>query len=127
MTGSPQDSGAATPGGPAASPMSQPQEKRGKQAAALVNLQIAQNMIEQAITVFDSGSPEYDACLKSLTILGKVAGKSEVGDLVPAQIARMVGQLPQAGGGTDMQKMIRQRMMQQQQQPQPQPQAAMAA
>lgn len=105
--------------------MSQPQAKKGKQAAALVNLQIAQNMLEQAMTVFQPNSPEYKTVLDVLGKLSKIAGKSEVGDLVPAQIQRLVGQLPQAGGGTDMQKMIRQKMMQGQQQPQggaPQPQ-----
>jgi hypothetical protein len=102
--------------------MATPQKKEGLRAGALTNLQIAQNMIEQALTVFESGDAEYDACLKALQILSKVAGKSEVGDLVPAQVARMVGQLPQAGGGTDMQRMIRQQMTRPQGQPQPQQQ-----
>lgn len=120
----PAPGGGASPGGPAASPMATPQDKKGVQTAAMVNLQIAQNMLEQALTAFEPSMPEYDAIIDCLKRLSKVAGKSQAGDLVPAQIMRLVGQMPQAGGGTDQQRMIRQQMMRPQGQPQPQPAGA---
>lgn len=98
---------------PSASPMAVPQEKKGLKAGAMSNLHIAQNMVEQALTAFDpdEDADTYNACLDVLKKLARVAGKNDSRDLVPAQIARMVGELPQAGGGTDMQKMLRAQMM----------------
>lgn len=99
--------------------MSQPQEKKGAKTAALTNLKIAQNMLEQALTAFGPEDDEYKAVLDCLTKLAKLAGKAgDASDLVPAQVMRMVGQLPQMGGGTDVQRAVMQQLRQPQQ-PQP--------
>ena len=111
---------------PGASPTPQPQQKRGLKLAAMSNLTIAQNMLEQSLTAFEPEDKEYKAILKCLNNLAPLASKSDASDLVPAEVMRMVGQLPQMGGGTDVQRMILQQMQQggrPQQPQQPQPQA----
>jgi hypothetical protein len=100
---------------PAGAPASKAVDKKGAKTAALTNLKIAQNMIEQALTAFDPEDQEYTACLKALQVLSKAAGKNDASDLVPAEIMRMVGQMPQMGGGTPMQRATVQQLRQQQQ------------
>lgn len=76
------------------------------------NLNIMSNMGEQALTAFEPSTPEYKAILKCLNILSPIIGNNDASDLVPAEVMRMVGQLPQMGGGTDVQRMILQQMKQ---------------
>jgi hypothetical protein len=105
--GGPAGSQGQAPGG---SPTPQPQDKRGLKSAAMSNLHIAQNMLEQALTAFHPGDPEYKVILKCLTSMAPLAGRRDATDLVPAEVMRMVGQMPQMGGGTDVQRMIMQQM-----------------
>ena len=100
--------------------MSTPQDKRGLKAAAQTNVHIAVNMLEEALPAFGSESQEGGKILAALKTLSSMVGKRDSSDLVPAEILQMVRQLPQAGGGTDVQRAI----MQQMQQKQPPPQAA---
>lgn len=108
--------GMQAPGGglgtqsPAAAPTAQPQDKKGLKAAAMSNLHIAQNMLEQALTAFAPEDKEYKVILKCLTSMSPLAADRDSSDLVPAEILRMVGQMPQMGGGTDIQRMIMQQM-----------------
>jgi hypothetical protein len=118
MPGAPATAGNPTQP-PAAAPISRPQDKKGLKAAAVTNLNIAANMVEQAVTAFEPGSEEYNACLKVMTALSKVISKRDSGDLVPAEVMQMVRQMTQMGGGTDLQKQILQQM---QQKPAPIPQ-----
>lgn len=97
---------------PRAAPMSTPQEKKGLKAAAQTNIHIAVNMLEEALPAFGAESSEGQAILDILKKLGRLFGKRDSGDLVPAELAHMVSRMPQMGGGTDLQKMIRQQMMQ---------------
>ena len=90
--------------------MAQPQEKKGLKAAAMSNVTIMQNLAEQALTAFEPSDPVYKALLKVLNALAPIAGKNDSSDLVPAEVMRMVGQLPQMGGGSDVQRMIMQQM-----------------
>lgn len=109
--------------------MAVPEKKDGKIEAARVNVHIAMNMLEQALPVFGSESKEGKAILKHLSGLSKDFGQSDTSDLHPAEIKQLVGQMPQMGGGTDVQKMLMQQMkggsqqpgMPPQAQPQPQP------
>lgn len=100
--------------------MSTPQDKKGLKAAAATNVHIAMNMLEEALPAFGSESEEGKKILRALGIIGAIAGKRDSGDLAPAEIKHMVGQMPQMGGGSDVQKMI----LQQMKQPQPRPAAA---
>lgn len=109
---------------PGGTPMAKPQEKEGKKEAARVNIHIAMNMLEQALPVFGSESKEGKSVLKILGMLAKDFGKQDASDLVPAEVLQMNKQLPQAGGGTEVQRMLMQMQKQgggaQPQQPQPQ-------
>ena len=96
--------------GPQAAPVGQPQDKRGKEAAALTNVQIAISMLEQAISSLGSGSEPGAAVLKALHALGPLAAKKDTSDLVPAEILQMVRGMPQMGGGTDLQQQIMKQM-----------------
>ncbi len=100
---------------PAGAPMAKPQQKEGMKEAARVNIHIAMNMLEQALPVFGSESKEGGSILKILGMLGKEFGKSDASDLVPAEVLQMNKALPQAGGGTEVQRMLQQ--MQKQGQP----------
>jgi len=111
--GAPLPMGAPDPGaGPAAAPMAKPQNKDGLKEAARINVHIAMNMLEQALPAFGSESKEGKAILRHLSGLAKDFGEHDAGDLVPAEVAQMVKSLPQAGGGTDVQKMLMQQMQQ---------------
>jgi hypothetical protein len=126
MAGSPQPgatAGAAPGAGstvqpPAAAPFSKPQDKQGLKAAARTNLHIALNMLEEALPAFGGESPEGQKISRMIGELGKLFGKHDDSDLVPAEIMHMVRQLPQMGGGTDVQRKILQQMQQQQPAPQ---------
>lgn len=110
---------------PTAAGMPTPQRPAGLMAAAGANIQIAMNMLEQALPVFGSESKEGKAVLKVLSMLSKDFGHSTDRELVPSQIMQMVKAEPSLGGGTAAQMMAqRQAAMQQQaqqQQPAPQP------
>jgi hypothetical protein len=102
--------------------MAKPQEKEGLKESARVNIHIAMNMLEQALPVFGAESKEGRGILKILSMLSKEFGKQDASDLVPAEILQMNKSLPQAGGGTEVQRMLQQ--MQKQggaTPPQPQP------
>ena len=107
--------------------MASAKPKEGLKAAAHTNVHIAVNMLEEALGAFGSESDEGGTVLKALHTLRKLVGKRDSSDLVPAEIAQMVSRMPQMGGGTDLQRMLHQMMMQppnmQQRQP-PMPAAA---
>jgi hypothetical protein len=101
--------------------MAKPQEKEGLKEAARVNIHIAMNMLEQALPVFGTETKEGKSILKILSSLSKEFGHQDASDLVPAEILQMNKSLPQAGGGTEVQRML-QKMQQQQGGAAPQPQ-----
>ena len=108
--GAPGFLGQSKPMGPAGAPVSQPQDKRGTQAAALTNVQIAVSMLEQALSGLDTEHKQ--AILKALQALNGVVAKKDSSDLVPAEIMQMVRGMPQMGGGTDLQQQILAQMRQ---------------
>ncbi len=93
---------------PGAAPMAKPQEKEGLKEAARVNIHIAMNMLEQSLPVLGSETKEGKSVLKILSMLAKEFGDSDASDLVPAEILQMNKSLPQAGGGTEVQRMLQQ-------------------
>lgn len=109
---------------PGGTPMAKPQEKEGLKEAARVNIHIAMNMLEQALPVFGSESKEGKSVLKILGMLSKEFGHQDASDLVPAEVLQMNKALPQAGGGTEVQRMLQKMQQQGGAQPQPQPQGA---
>ncbi len=105
------------PGPPAASPISKPQDKKGLKVAAMTNVHIAANMLEEALPAFGSESQEGQKILSALKVIGPLLAKRDSSDLVPAEILQMVKSLPQMGGGTQVQQQIMRQMAQGQQKP----------
>ena len=93
-------SGAETP--PMAAPMLTPEDAKGDQAGAKVNIQIAMDLMQQALPAFGSESVEGKKILDVLTSLARVFGETEgkTRELIPAEILQMVQSLPQTGGAS---------------------------
>ena len=104
--------GEAPPGGPPPmpSPMSTPEPQAGVREAALVNISMALDLIEQALPALGSESMEGKKALSALANLTSVLGpkKQRAGELQNAEILQLLQNLPQAGGGTPGSKMISQ-------------------
>lgn len=115
-----QGAGGATPGGvsvgeappssppPMPSPMSTPEPKAGVKEAALVNVSMAMDLIEQALPAIGSESPEGQKLINAISALTNVLGpkKQKAGELQNAEILQLLQNLPQAGGGTPGSRMI---------------------
>jgi hypothetical protein len=115
-----QGAGGATPGGvsvgdapppsppPMPSPMSTPEPKAGVKEAALVNVSMAMDLIEQALPAIGSESPEGQKLINAISALTTVLGpkKQKAGELQNAEILQLLQNLPQAGGGTPGSRMI---------------------
>ena len=100
------------PGGqppPVSSPMSTPQENAGEKENAMVQVQMAMDLLEQSLPAFGSESEEGATVLQVLSGLNKKFGsKREKGrELIPSEIMNLISTLPQgpmgakpgAGGG----------------------------
>jgi hypothetical protein len=91
---------------PMASPMSTPEEKRGEQEKARLNVMMALDMLQAAFGAFDAESPEGKTIEK---VIGEIARRfgereSETRQLIPTEILQMIQTLPQAGGATPGQR-----------------------
>jgi hypothetical protein len=119
--GAPQPPGGAPgasaqgPTAPAAAPVSKPQDKKGLKTAAMTNIHIAANMLEEALPAFGSESEEGQKILSALKVIGPLLAKRDSSDLVPAEVLQMVKSLPQMGGGSDVMKQLMQQMQKPQQ------------
>lgn len=99
-------------GGPMASPFPSPQDAKGSKAKAQVSLNIARNMIEQALMQFEANDEEYPKILKALNILTPLSSKQDSDNLIPSEVMALVGNLPQVGGGSDTQRQLMQQILQ---------------
>ena len=93
-------SGAETP--PMSAPMLTPEEKQGDQANAKVNVQMAMDLMQQALVTFGSESKEGKKILEVITSLARVFGETEgkTRELIPAEIMQMIQALPQTGSAS---------------------------
>jgi len=93
---------------PMPSPMSTPEPKAGVKEAALVNVSMAMDLIEQALPAIGSESPEGQKLINAISALTTVLGpkKQKAGELQNAEILQLLQNLPQAGGGTPGSRMI---------------------
>ena len=101
MQGAPASSPtSATETPPMGAPMSTPEPKQGNREAALVNLGMALDLMEQAIPGLSSESPDGQkvmGAIRSLTgILGPRKGKT--GELQNSEIMGLMQNLPQGQG-----------------------------
>ena len=96
------------PSPPMGSPMSTPEPKAGQREAAMINVSMALDLIEQALPALGSASPEGKKLLSVLNSLTGLLGprKQRTGELQNAEILQLLQNLPQAGGGTPASKMI---------------------
>jgi hypothetical protein len=87
---------------PMASPMSTPEPKMGNREGAMINLSMAMDLIEQALPVLGSESPEGQKALSVLRQMSSILGgkKEKTKELQNAEIMQMLQNLPQAGGAT---------------------------
>jgi hypothetical protein len=100
----PSEQGAATP--PMASPMSTPEEKKGEQEKARLNIMMALDMLQSAVGAFDAESEENKTIEKVVAEITRRFGEreSDTRQLIPAEILQMIQTLPQAGGATPGQR-----------------------
>jgi hypothetical protein len=91
---------------PMASPMSTPEPKMGSKEGAMINIQMALDLLQQSLPAIGSESKEGAELTKVIGSLSKVFGAREAKtrELIPAEIMQMIQSLPQAGGATPEQR-----------------------
>jgi hypothetical protein len=91
---------------PMASPMSTPEPKMGSKEGAMINIQMALDLLQQSLPAIGSESKEGMELTKVIGSLSKAFGKREAKtrELIPAEIMQMIQSLPQAGGATPEQR-----------------------
>ena len=87
---------------PMASPMSTPEPKMGNKEAALINISMAIDLLEQSLPAFGSVSEEGKKTLNAIRALSGLIGqkKSKTDELQQSEILQLLQTLPQAGGAT---------------------------
>jgi len=87
---------------PMASPMSTPEPKMGSREAALINVGMAMDLIEQSLPAIGSETGEGQKLVAALRSLTGAMGprRQKVGELQNAEILQLLQNLPQAGGAT---------------------------
>lgn len=90
------------PGGnaPVSAPMSTPEPKQGEKQNAMINVSLAQDLLEQTLPAIGSETEEGAVILDVLSKLSKKFGAAarKSKELVPAELMQMMQNLPQMGG-----------------------------
>jgi hypothetical protein len=87
---------------PMSSPMSTPEPKMGNREAAMINISMAMDLLEQSLPALGSESAEGQKVLSAIRGMSGIIGpkKAKTSELQPAEILQMLQTLPQAGGAT---------------------------
>lgn len=87
---------------PISAPMSTPEPKMGSREAALINIGMAMDLLEQSIPALGPESEEARKTLDAIRNLTGVLGprRGQTNELQQAEILQMLQSLPQAGGAT---------------------------
>jgi hypothetical protein len=87
---------------PIAAPMSTPEPKMGSREAAMINIGMAMDLLEQSIPALGPESEEAKKTLDAIRNLTGILGsrKGQTNELQQAEILQMLQSLPQAGGAT---------------------------
>jgi len=96
-----------TSAAPMAAPMSTPEPKMGNREGALINLGIANDMLEQSLSAIGGAeTPEGQKVLNAIRIISGIIGprKGKTNDLQQSEILQLLQTLPQAGGASPEQK-----------------------
>jgi hypothetical protein len=91
---------------PVTAPMSTPQPQEGTQQSAMININMAMDLLESSLAAYGSETEEGQALLNSLSTLSRKFGasKKKTEGLIPAEIMSLMQTLPQAGGGSPQAK-----------------------
>jgi len=84
---------------PMGAPMATPQPQDGVNMSGITNVQIAIELLEQAISSLGSGSKEGSAVLKALSTLSSAFAEGKGRDLIPAELMHLMGQVGPGQGG----------------------------
>ena len=100
IPGSPSMSEDSTP--PRSSPMSTPEPKMGSKEAAMINVGMAMDLLEQSLPALGSESVEGQKALAAIRSLTGLMGprKNKTNELQQSEILQMLQTLPQAGGAS---------------------------
>jgi hypothetical protein len=87
---------------PMASPMSTPEPKMGSKEAAMINLGMAMDLLEQSLPALGSESEEGQKALNAIRQLNGILGqrKNKTNELQQSEILQLLQTLPQAGGAS---------------------------
>ena len=87
---------------PMGAPMSTPEPKMGNREAAMINVSMAMDLLEQSLPAVGSESDEGKMILSAIRNMTSVLGpkKAKTSELQPAEILQMLQTLPQAGGAS---------------------------
>jgi hypothetical protein len=87
---------------PAGAPMSTPEPKMGNREAAMINVGMAIDLLEQSLPAIGSESDEGRKVLAAIRSMSEVIGprKGKTNELQQSEILQMLQTLPQAGGAT---------------------------
>jgi hypothetical protein len=87
---------------PMASPMSTPEPKMGTKEAAMINIGMAMDLLEQSLPALGSESAEGQKALAAIRQLTGLMGprKNKTNELQQSEILQLLQTLPQAGGAT---------------------------
>lgn len=103
-TPGPNPMSAAAPGNepPGGGPMATPEPKAGVTQAAMVNISMVFQLLEQSLQAFGSQSEEGKTVLDALSKLTKQFGASrqKSDQLIPAELMQLMQSVPGAGGGS---------------------------
>ena len=91
-----------------ASPMSTPEKQQGTREAAMINVSIALDLLDQSLPALGAESEEGQAILEASRKLGGLLGgkRNQTGELQQSEILQMLQTLPKAGGMTPESKAI---------------------
>ena len=94
----PGDAGAP----PMSAPMSTPEPKMGNREAAMINVSMALDLLEQSLPALGSETPEGKSILLAIRTMTGLLGpkKEKTAELQPAEILQLLQTLPQAGGAS---------------------------
>lgn len=94
----PGDAGAP----PMGAPMSTPEPKMGNREAAMINVSMALDLLEQSLPAIGSETAEGKQILAAIRTMTGLLGpkKEKTAELQPAEILQLLQTLPQAGGAS---------------------------
>jgi hypothetical protein len=95
---------------PMGAPMSTPEPKMGNREAAMINISMAMDLLEQSLPAIGSETAEGRQILSAIGQMTKILGprKQKTAELQPAEILQMLQTLPQAGGASPEAKVMSQ-------------------